>query len=65
MAIGLALLLGFRFPDNFDRPYAAVWFLCPFGRAISSDSETFTEGLKQDRAQKRFLGPFDRGSGCF
>src|SRR5512143_887354 len=24
MAIGLALLLGFRFPDNFDRPYAAV-----------------------------------------
>ena len=23
MAIGLALLLGFRFPDNFDRPYAA------------------------------------------
>ena len=24
MAIGLALLLGFRFPDNFDRPYAAT-----------------------------------------
>ncbi len=24
MAIGLALLLGFRFPDNFNRPYAAV-----------------------------------------
>ena len=24
MAIGLALLLGFRFPQNFDRPYAAV-----------------------------------------
>jgi alginate O-acetyltransferase complex protein AlgI len=24
MAIGLALLLGFRFPDNFDRPYTAV-----------------------------------------
>ena len=24
MAIGLALLLGFRFPDNFDRPYSAV-----------------------------------------
>jgi alginate O-acetyltransferase complex protein AlgI len=24
MAIGLALLLGFRFPDNFDRPYAAA-----------------------------------------
>jgi hypothetical protein len=24
MAIGLALLLSFRFPDNFDRPYAAV-----------------------------------------
>jgi alginate O-acetyltransferase complex protein AlgI len=24
MAIGLALLLGFQFPDNFDRPYAAV-----------------------------------------
>ena len=23
MAIGLALLLGFRFPDNFDRPYTA------------------------------------------
>ncbi|WP_163547561.1 MBOAT family O-acyltransferase [Candidatus Frankia nodulisporulans] len=23
IAIGLALLLGFRFPDNFDRPYAA------------------------------------------
>ena len=23
MAIGLALLVGFRFPDNFDRPYAA------------------------------------------
>ncbi len=23
MAIGFALLLGFRFPDNFDRPYAA------------------------------------------
>lgn len=24
MAIGLALLLGFQFPQNFDRPYAAV-----------------------------------------
>ncbi len=24
MAIGLALLLGFRFPENFDRPYTAV-----------------------------------------
>ncbi|KPM57481.1 acyltransferase [Frankia sp. R43] len=24
IAIGVALLLGFRFPDNFDRPYAAV-----------------------------------------
>jgi alginate O-acetyltransferase complex protein AlgI len=24
MAIGIALLLGFRFPDNFNRPYAAV-----------------------------------------
>ncbi len=24
MAIGLALLLGFWFPQNFDRPYAAV-----------------------------------------
>ena len=24
MAIGIALLLGFRFPQNFDRPYAAV-----------------------------------------
>jgi alginate O-acetyltransferase complex protein AlgI len=24
MAIGCALLLGFRFPDNFDRPYTAV-----------------------------------------
>ena len=24
MAIGLALLLGFRFPDNFNRPYTAV-----------------------------------------
>ena len=24
VAIGLALLLGFRFPQNFDRPYAAV-----------------------------------------
>jgi D-alanyl-lipoteichoic acid acyltransferase DltB (MBOAT superfamily) len=24
MAIGLALLLGFRFPDNFNRPYSAV-----------------------------------------
>jgi alginate O-acetyltransferase complex protein AlgI len=24
MAIGLALLLGFRFPQNFDRPYSAV-----------------------------------------
>jgi alginate O-acetyltransferase complex protein AlgI len=24
MAIGLALLLGFRFPDNFNRPYAAT-----------------------------------------
>ncbi|ABD13261.1 putative membrane protein involved in D-alanine export [Frankia casuarinae] len=24
IAIGIALLLGFRFPDNFDRPYAAV-----------------------------------------
>jgi D-alanyl-lipoteichoic acid acyltransferase DltB (MBOAT superfamily) len=24
MAIGLALLLGFRFPQNFDRPYTAV-----------------------------------------
>ena len=24
MAIGLALLLGFRFPDNFDRPYTAL-----------------------------------------
>ncbi len=24
IAIGLALLLGFRFPQNFDRPYAAV-----------------------------------------
>ncbi|RMH72849.1 MAG: MBOAT family protein, partial [Actinomyces sp.] len=24
MAIGIALLLGFRFPRNFDRPYAAV-----------------------------------------
>jgi D-alanyl-lipoteichoic acid acyltransferase DltB (MBOAT superfamily) len=24
MAIGLALLLGFRFPQNFDRPYAAT-----------------------------------------
>jgi D-alanyl-lipoteichoic acid acyltransferase DltB (MBOAT superfamily) len=24
MAIGLALLLGFRFPDNFDRPYSAA-----------------------------------------
>jgi alginate O-acetyltransferase complex protein AlgI len=24
MAIGIALLLGFSFPDNFDRPYAAV-----------------------------------------
>ena len=24
MAIGIALLLGFRFPENFDRPYAAV-----------------------------------------
>ena len=24
MAIGVALLLGFRFPQNFDRPYAAV-----------------------------------------
>ncbi len=24
MAIGLALLMGFRFPQNFDRPYAAV-----------------------------------------
>ncbi len=24
MAIGLALLLGFRFPQNFDRPYAAI-----------------------------------------
>ena len=24
MAIGLALLLGFRFPQNFDSPYAAV-----------------------------------------
>lgn len=23
MAIGIALLLGFRFPDNFDRPYAS------------------------------------------
>ncbi|MBW8803511.1 MAG: MBOAT family protein [Catenulisporales bacterium] len=23
MAVGLALLLGFRFPDNFDRPYTA------------------------------------------
>jgi len=24
IAIGIALLLGFRFPDNFDRPYAAT-----------------------------------------
>lgn len=24
MAIGIALLMGFRFPENFDRPYAAV-----------------------------------------
>ena len=24
MAIGIALLMGFRFPQNFDRPYAAV-----------------------------------------
>ena len=24
MAIGMALLMGFRFPQNFDRPYAAV-----------------------------------------
>ena len=24
IAIGVALLLGFRFPDNFDRPYAAL-----------------------------------------
>ena len=24
IAIGIALLLGFRFPDNFDRPYAAL-----------------------------------------
>ncbi len=24
IAIGVALLLGFRFPDNFDRPYSAV-----------------------------------------
>lgn len=24
MAIGIAMLLGFRFPQNFDRPYAAV-----------------------------------------
>ena len=24
IAIGIALLLGFKFPDNFDRPYAAV-----------------------------------------
>ncbi|HJS26057.1 MAG TPA: MBOAT family O-acyltransferase [Actinomycetota bacterium] len=24
IAIGIALLLGFRFPENFDRPYAAV-----------------------------------------
>ncbi|MGZ0219264.1 MAG: MBOAT family O-acyltransferase, partial [Acidimicrobiales bacterium] len=24
MAIGIAVLMGFRFPQNFDRPYAAV-----------------------------------------
>jgi D-alanyl-lipoteichoic acid acyltransferase DltB (MBOAT superfamily) len=24
MAIGVALLMGFRFPENFDRPYAAI-----------------------------------------
>ena len=52
IAIGIALLLGFKFPQNFDSPYAAVslqdfwrrWHMTSAGSATTSTSRSAAAG---------------------
>ena len=58
MAIGIALLLGFRFPQNFDRPYAAV-SVQDFWRRWHMDPLAMAARLPLLPARRQSEGPPD------